>query len=113
MIRPRLLHRKLNRTPHRALRPVQKQIYPRNVLVNETNGLKLDNYSREILPWYRQVHVFGVPYGFPIHARNPCGNRIATNDDVGDSRYSQCGAAKCPLANVFHGRNHPFPREVL
>jgi len=112
MIRPYFLagEQDVNRTTHGTLWSVEEQIDARDVLVNETDGLEFGDDPVEILPQDEQIDILGVPHGFLIDAGDPCGHGMSSHDNVGNSRLLKrpCRTT-CPLSNILHGRDHPFP----
>ena len=98
--------------PTLAVRP--RRVDAVDVLMDEADRAKFGDHPIEIVPFDEQVHVLGVPHRLLIGPGNPRGHGVASDDDVGDSRPPERACcATSSLSNVFHGRDHPFPGEIL
>ena len=58
----------MNRTPDGALRPIQEQVNPCDVLVNETNRLRGVDYAFEVLAPDQNVHILRVSHRLDVNA---------------------------------------------
>jgi hypothetical protein len=102
----------MNGIPGFGMSPVEKHVNAGGVPVDKADRFQGSPGRRQIQSPDQYVHVLGITHRRSVHAGDPNGHGIPTDNRVWHLGSIQgSSGSQQAIANVLHGTHHPFENE--